>query len=116
MSPKKKSSNKKSHKNEQKQPSKAKKNASDADDDEVETSLSDELNHSWPSKTTPSKMKKTNTNRTLGIRRKRERKKDRSEGTSSGEDDTRYYKCLFSDKAQRARIVKMSRQKTCEIR
>ena len=39
MSPKKKSSNKKSHKNEQKQPSKAKKNASDADDDEVKKTM-----------------------------------------------------------------------------
>ena len=102
LSPKKKATNKKSHKNDQQhqqkhhhQPSiisKAKKNASDADDDEVETSLSDELNNSWPSSSkTPSKMKKTNTNRTLGIRRKRERKKDRSEGTSSGEDDTTRY-------------------------
>ena len=97
LSPKKKATNKKSHKNDQQKHqnpsiSKAKKNASDADDDEVETSLSDELNHSWPSKT-PLKMKKTkkDQNRTgLGIRRKRERKKDRFEGTSSGEDDTRY--------------------------
>ena len=103
LSPKKKATNKKSHKNDQQQQqkhhhqpsiiSKAKKNASDADDDEVETSLSDELNNSWPSSSkTPSKMKKANSIRTgLGIRRKRERKKDRSEGTSSGEDDTTRY-------------------------
>ena len=61
---------------------------SDVDDDEVETSLSDELNHSWPSKT-PSKLKKANMNSRTLARRKRERKKDRSEGISSGDEETR---------------------------